>query len=98
MIKIGYFVKLKEPHFFKSLNMNCNSIKKVTTGLIYLIQPALVLNSNVYKVGRTSKMNLERLNAYGRKSRLFLVLETKNPEELEKRILKKMNDFRLSTL
>lgn len=94
-MKIGKYIKLYRSYNFAINNMSkmitINNVKKASCGLIYLIQPALVLNSNIYKVGKTSKTNLDRLNSYGRKSRVFLVLESNNVDDLEKRIIDKMS-------
>jgi hypothetical protein len=56
-------------------------------GIIYLIQPVELLNSNKFKIGCTRTPTLERCyKGYKRGSRYICIMECDNPFELEKKV------------
>ena len=57
-------------------------------GIIYLIQPAELIGTNRYKIGCSSKPNLNRcIRGYKKNSRYLHILECNEPFKLEKEIL-----------
>lgn len=63
-----------------------NEILLNSFGLIYLIQPKEFLNTDIYKVGMSSKMNLSRIQVQGCKSRCLFVMECVMAHKLESTI------------
>jgi hypothetical protein len=62
-------------------------------GIIYLIQPCEFINSNIYKIGCSSKADLSRCkNGYGKGTRYICIQECNNPFELEKNIKNSFNN------
>ena len=69
--------------------MQNNIIEK---GIIYLIQPCELLETNHYKIGCSVKQGLNRIkNGYKRGTKILHVAECKNPFELEGIIKKEFN-------
>jgi hypothetical protein len=66
------------------------------SGIVYLIQPEILLGTNKYKIGCSSKNNMNRINSYGKNTRKIYIEECINPFEIEK-IIKNMfkNKFKL---
>jgi hypothetical protein len=62
-----------------------------TTGIIYLIQPVEYLNTNVYKIGCSSKNDISRLTSYKKGFRPLHISICKNPFKLEKIIKEEFN-------
>lgn len=57
-------------------------------GIIYLIQPADLYNTNRFKIGCSGKNNLNRIKNYGDDARILLIIECNNPFLIEKQIIK----------
>lgn len=60
-------------------------------GLVYLVQPSTLLNTNRYKIGCSSKQTLERIKSYGKKVRCLHICETEYFIEIEKNIKQLFN-------
>lgn len=60
-------------------------------GFIYLIQPAVLIDTNRYKIGVSTLNNLSRLKTYGNNTKYLSILECKNPFEIERDLVKKFN-------
>lgn len=61
-------------------------------GLIYLIQPEELIGTKRFKIGCSSKTNLDRLKNYKKGTRHILIMECYNPFSLEKIIKQKLNE------
>jgi hypothetical protein len=66
-----------------AIAVTTNEILLNSFGLIYLIQPAEFLNTDIYKVGMSTKMNLSRIQGQGCKSRCIFVMECVMAHKLE---------------
>jgi hypothetical protein len=55
-------------------------------GLVYLIQPEELLGTNRYKLGCSSKANLDRLKSYKRNSHLLCSYKCTDPFQTENRL------------
>jgi hypothetical protein len=64
----------------------------MSSGIVYLVQPAELLNTNKYKVGYSNKSNLDRCKSYKNGSRYIFVIECKNPDDVEREIKKLFNE------
>jgi len=60
--------------------------KDIITGIIYLIQPEELLQTNRYKIGCSAKNDLSRVNSYKKNSRYLYIAECINPYTLEANI------------
>ena len=61
-------------------------------GIIYLIQPAELIDTTIYKIGGTSNSSLNRIkNKYKLGTRNIAIFECKNPFDIEKCIIKIFN-------
>ena len=56
-------------------------------GIVYLVQPKQYINTNVYKIGYSSKTNLSRCYSYGAGSECIYVMNCLNPTIVEKKII-----------
>ena len=64
----------------------------MTKGIIYLIQPAELVNTNKYKIGCSLTPTLDRCKkGYKKGSRYLSIMECYNPFELEKNIKNEFN-------
>jgi hypothetical protein len=66
--------------------------KDIITGIIYLIQPEELLQTNRYKIGCSTKNDLSRVNSYKKNSRYLYIAECINPYTLEANIKSAFND------
>ncbi len=64
----------------------------MTKGIIYLIQPTVLVGSFKFKVGCSGKSNLDRIKSYDKNSRYLCIHECTKPYELEKQIKAAFND------
>jgi hypothetical protein len=64
----------------------------MTKGIIYLIQPTVLVGTSKFKVGCSSKPNLERIKSYDKNSRYLCINECDKPYELEKQLLIAFNN------
>ena len=66
-------------------------------GIIYLIQPCELIGTKRYKIGCSSKNNLDRcINGYTKGSRYIYIMECSNPFILKNKIKKNfINKFKL---
>lgn len=64
----------------------------MTKGIIYLIQPTVLVGSTKFKVGCSGKSNLDRIKSYDKNSRYLCIHECTKPYELEKQIKAAFND------
>jgi hypothetical protein len=48
-------------------------------GIIYLVQPSVLFNTNRYKIGYSARCNLDRINSYGRNVTVFFINSCDNP-------------------
>lgn len=69
----------------------CNPLSKM--GLLYFIQPAELVGTTRYKIGRSSKNDLSRLRAYRAGTRMILILECENDVEIEERLIAAFNSL-----
>lgn len=60
-------------------------------GLLYFIQPAELVGTTRYKIGRSSKNDLSRLRAYRTGTRMILILECENDIQIEARLIDAFN-------
>ena len=61
-------------------------------GIIYLIQPTELINTNRYKIGCSTKNNLDRCNnGYKKNTRYICIMECINPLLLEKKLINIFN-------
>jgi hypothetical protein len=61
-----------------------NHITKVCSrGMIYLVQPAELLETDRYKIGCSSKNNLDRIKSYKKGTRYIHISECNEPYKLE---------------
>ena len=65
--------------------------KDIITGIVYLIQPEELLQTNRYKIGCSIKNDLSRLGSYKKKSRYLYIAECINPYTLESNIKSAFN-------
>lgn len=56
-------------------------------GIIYLIQPAELVDTERYKIGISNNNDLKRCNSYKKGSRYLCIFECENPLKLEKIII-----------
>lgn len=61
-------------------------------GYIYLLQPAELVGTDRYKIGISSKDNLNRLRSYGNGTRYMFLLECDDFFRVENRLKKAFND------
>jgi hypothetical protein len=62
-------------------------------GIIYFIQPAEYLNTNIFKIGCSSKNNLNRCkDGYKKGTRYISINECDKPFEIENKIKKYFNN------
>ena len=61
-------------------------------GIVYLIQPDIYYGTNCYKVGMSSKENIERIKSYKKDTRILCVYNCKNPGKMEKNIINNFTD------
>ena len=63
------------------------------SGVIYFIQPAEFINTNVYKIGMSIKQHFNRVyTGYRKGTKWFSINEIDNPRDVEKHIKKSFND------
>ncbi len=55
-------------------------------GIVYLLQPQKYLDTNVYKIGMSSKNKLDRPRNYGSKSEILLIMNCFNPLHVERKL------------
>lgn len=60
-------------------------------GLLYFIQPAELVGTTRYKIGRSSKDDLSRLRAYRVGTRMIMILECENDIEIEEKLIAAFN-------
>jgi hypothetical protein len=60
-------------------------------GLLYFIQPAELVGTTRYKIGRSSKNDLSRLRAYRTGTRMILILECENDIQIEAMLIDAFN-------
>lgn len=56
-------------------------------GYCYLVQPALLCQTNRYKIGMSSKADLSRLRSYHNGTRYILVFECEDARAVERKLL-----------
>jgi len=61
-------------------------------GMVYLIQPDIYYGTNCYKVGMSSKENIDRIKSYKKDTRILCVYNCKNPHKMEKNIINRFTD------
>lgn len=61
-------------------------------GIIYLIQPEVLVGTNRYKIGCSTSCTLTRLRSYGKNTRCLYVVFTNKPFEIEKILIEKFNE------
>lgn len=61
-------------------------------GYIYLLQPAELVGTDRYKIGISSKGNLNRLRSYGNGTRYMFFIECDDFFRIENRLKKAFND------
>lgn len=64
----------------------------MSTGIVYLIQPCELINTNRYKIGMSRKSDLSRMKAYKNGTRYLFICERQNVLEVEKRIINSFNE------
>lgn len=64
----------------------------MSTGIIYLIQPAELFGTNRYKIGCSENASLNRITAYKKGTRYIVIMECYKPYVLEKEIKKIFNE------
>ena len=62
------------------------------TGIIYLVQPALLVGTQRFKIGCSSKNTLDRMKNYRKGTRYLYICECENPFKLEKIIKESFNN------
>jgi hypothetical protein len=63
------------------------------TGIVYLIQPAELIGTNIYKIGCSKSTTLNRVkNGYKNGTRYISIYECKNPLKIEKQIKQVFNE------
>lgn len=60
-------------------------------GILYLVQPAILLNTDRYKIGRSSKGDLSRVRSYGNKTRYLCIMEIDNDIYVERLLINHFN-------
>jgi hypothetical protein len=76
----------------KLITNNNQDIYSSTHGIIYLVQPCELLNTNRYKIGRSSKNNLDRCkNGYKKGTRYICIFECPDSISVENEIKKIFN-------
>ena len=58
----------------------------MSEGIIYLIQPEIVLGTNIYKIGYSSNISIERILSYGKNTNIIECFKCDNPKLLESKI------------
>jgi hypothetical protein len=66
--------------------------KDIITGIVYLIQPEELLQTNRYKIGCSLKNDLSRVCSYKKNSRYLYIAECINPHTLESNIKSSFNN------
>jgi hypothetical protein len=61
-------------------------------GLVYFIQPAELIGTDRYKIGRTAKNDLSRIRSYKNGSRYLFIMECEDDVNLEKALIAKFNE------
>jgi len=64
----------------------------IITGIVYLIQPEELLQTNRYKIGCSAKNDLSRVCSYKKNSRYLYIAECINPYTLESNIKSAFNN------
>lgn len=59
--------------------------------MVYFIQPAELIGTDRYKIGRTSKNDLTRIRSYKNGSRYLFIMECDDDVKLEKALIAKFN-------
>jgi hypothetical protein len=68
----------------------------MSEGIIYLIQPELLINSNKYKVGYSNDTSNQRVKSYGERARIICIYKCNNAKLVETKILNHfINKFKL---
>ena len=73
------------------INKNENRTNK-RNGIVYLVQPEELIDTNRYKVGCSSKTSIERLKTYKKGMNCILVAKCIEPFIVEKEIIKEFNN------
>lgn len=60
-------------------------------GLLYFIQPAELVGTTRYKIGRSSKNDLSRLRAYRMGTRMIMIVECENDVQIEEKLIAAFN-------
>jgi hypothetical protein len=60
-------------------------------GILYLVQPCILIKTNRYKIGRSSQSNLTRVKSYGNGTRYLSILECEDDAIVEKQLISKFN-------
>lgn len=60
--------------------------------IVYFIQPAELVGTNRYKIGRSSKNDLSRMKGYKLGSRYLSIMECENDVKMEKILITKFNN------
>ena len=60
----------------------------LSKGIVYLVQPVVLIGTNRYKIGYSGQNDLKRVLSYGKGSRYLVIKEHNNPAALEKKIIK----------
>lgn len=61
------------------------------SGIVYLVQPEILLETDKYKIGLSKDNNLSRIKSYGKNTRIIIIRECENPYLIEKEIKKSFN-------
>jgi len=69
-------------------NISCDD----KDGMVYLIQPQMLKNTNCYKIGCSKSSTYERLRNYHKGTQILMITKCNNPFELEKLIKKEFNN------
>ena len=49
------------------------------SGIVYLIQPEILIGTNKYKIGCSEQNNLYRINSYKKNTRILVIQNCENP-------------------
>ena len=56
-------------------------------GMLYLVQPANLLNTFTYKIGMSKNLTMSRINSYGAKTKIHRVASVDDVVETEKKLI-----------
>ena len=72
--------------------LNDENENEKNKGILYLIQPAELIDTKRFKIGRSNKTSLDRVRSYRKGTRYLCIFECDDPVNTEKVLIEKFNE------